>query len=260
MPELKGYVDPEFLRAAARLLQEAKQRSYDLMQIHPGHRALDVGCGPGTDTIILGQVVGSSGRVFGVDHDAAMVAEANRRARDSGVSAWVEHRQAEATALPWEVSEVDACRSERLFEHLLDPEAALAEMVRVTKPGGRVVVLDTDWGSFSTDTEETDIERRLARVLAERCLHNGYSGRQLYRLFKSRNLQGLNIEMIPTFLTSYAVARRMLTLDRGEKEGVVAGMVTEQEVERWQKSLERADAEGVFFCSVSMILVGGRKI
>jgi ubiquinone/menaquinone biosynthesis C-methylase UbiE len=260
MPEPKGYVDSDYLRAASRLLQGAKQRSYAFMQIHPGHKVLDVGCGPGTDTVVLGQMVGSSGRVFGVDHDAAMVSEANRCAKDSGVSAWVEHRQAEATALPWEANEFDACRSERLFEHLLDPEAALAEMVRVTKSGGRVVVLDTDWGSLSTDTEETDIERRLARVHAERRLDNGYSGRQLYRLFRRCNLADLRIEMIPTFVTSYALARQILTLDRTEKEAVAAGVVTEQEVERWHISLERADAEGVFFASVSLVLVGGCKI
>ena len=132
------------------------------MQLRPGQKVLDVGCGPGTDTVALGQIVGSSGTVSGLDHDAAMVAEADRRARDSGVSAWVKHRLGEASALPWEANEFDASRSERLLEHLLRPEDALVEMVRVTKPGGRVVVLDTDWGSLSTDAEEPDIERRLA--------------------------------------------------------------------------------------------------
>jgi ubiquinone/menaquinone biosynthesis C-methylase UbiE len=189
-----------------------------------------------------------------------MVADANRCAKDAGVSAWVEHRQAEATALPWEANEFDASRSERLFEHLLDPEAALAEMVRVTKPGGFVVVLDTDGGSLSIDTEETDIERRLVRVYAERCLYNAYSGRQLYRLFKRHILQDLSIEILPTFVTSYALARRLLVLDRPEGEAIAAGIVTEEEVERWQKSLERAEAQGAFFCSVNMVLVGGRKI
>ena len=229
------------------------------MQIQPGYKVLDVGCGPGTDTIALGQIVGSTGQASGVDYDAAMVAEANQRAENSGVSAWVKHQQADATALPWEANEFDACRSERLFEHLFNPEQALAEMGRVTKPGGWVVVLDTDWGSLSTDTEETDIERRLARVLAERCLHNGYSGRQLCRFFKRRNLEDITSEMFPTFVTSYALARQIATLDKIEKEAVAAGIITEQELERWHISLERADTEGVFFGGVSMVLVGGRK-
>ena len=259
MSQPKGYVDSEYLQAAARLLHQAKQRSYVFMQIQSGYQVLDVGCGPGTDTIALGQIVGSTGQVSGVDYDAAMVAEANQRAENSGVSAWVKHQQADATALPWEANEFDACRSERLFQHLFNPEQALAEMARVTKPGGWVVVLDTDWGSLSTDTEETDIERRLARVLAERCLHNGYSGRQLCRFFKRRNLEDITIEMFPTFVTSYALARQMATLDKIEKEALAAGIITEQELERWHISLERADTEGVFFGGVSMVLVGGRK-
>lgn len=115
MSQPKGYVDSEYLQAAARLLHPAKERSYVLMQMQPGHKVLDVGCGPGTDTITLGQIVGSTGRVWGVDYDAAMVAEADRRAENAGVSAWVKHRQADASALPWEANEFDACRSERLF-------------------------------------------------------------------------------------------------------------------------------------------------
>jgi ubiquinone/menaquinone biosynthesis C-methylase UbiE len=259
MSQPKGYVDSGYLQAAARLLLPAKQRSYAFMQIRPGYKVLDVGCGPGTDTVALGQIVGSTGRVWGVDTDAAMVAEADQRAENLGVSAWVKHQQADAAALPWEANEFDACRSERLFQHLASPEQALAEMARVTKPGGWVVVLDTDWGTLSTDTEETDIERRLARVCVERCLQNGYSGRQLYRLFRRRNLEDITIEMIPAIVTSYALARLIAILDRVEKEALAAGILTEQELERWHSSLECADREGFFFNSCSMVLFGGRK-
>ncbi len=260
MQEPKGYVDPEYLQAAARLLAPAKQRSYVSMYVQPANRVLDVGCGPGTDTVTLAQIVGPGGRVSGLDHDAAMVAQADRRAQDLGVSPWVEHLVGEASALPWEANEFDASRSERLFEHLPRAETALSEMVRVTKPGGRVVVLDTDWGSLSTDAEETDIERRLARVHAERCLHNGYSGRQLYRMFKRRGLQEITIEVIPTFVTSHPLARQIFKLDWSEREALAAGIVSQQELDRWRISLERADAGGMFFCSVSLMMVSGRKI
>jgi ubiquinone/menaquinone biosynthesis C-methylase UbiE len=259
MSQPKGYVDSEYLQAAARLLHPAKERSYVCMQMQPGHKVLDVGCGAGMDTVALGQVVGSTGHVWGVDTDAAMVAEANQRADNSGVSAWVKHQQADATALPWEANEFDACRSERLFQHLASPEQALAEMARVTKPGGWVVVLDTDWGTLSTDTEEPNIERRLTRVCVDRCLQNGYSGRQLYRLFRRRNLKDITIEMIPAIVTSYALARLIAIFDRVEKEALAAGILAEQELERWHSSLERADREGLFFNSCSMVLAGGRK-
>ena len=96
-------------------------------------------------------------------------------------------------SLPFETDYFDSCRSERLFQHLSNPAQALSEMTRVTKSGGWVVVLDTDWGSLSTDSDETDIERRQARFLAESSLHNGYSGRKLYRLFKQQNLVDISL-------------------------------------------------------------------
>ena len=54
------------------------------MHLQPGHAVLDVGCGPGTDTIVLAGLVGPTGRVVGVDSDAAMIAGADRRAGQAG--------------------------------------------------------------------------------------------------------------------------------------------------------------------------------
>jgi ubiquinone/menaquinone biosynthesis C-methylase UbiE len=255
----KGYVDSNYLQAAAKLLQQTKQRSYTYMQIQSGHKVLDVGCGSGTDTIPLAHLVGSTGYVAGVDYDDAMVSEANRHAKEARVSAWVTHKRADATSLPFASGEFDSSRSERLFQHLLNPEKALSEMVRVTKLGGWVVVLDTDWGTLSTDTSEIDIERRIVRVHTERCLHNGYSGRRLYRLFKRETLVDISIEMFPTFVTNYALGRQMLRLDETEQEALAADIITSDELQRWRDSLECAEAEGVFFGTVSMVLVAGRK-
>ncbi len=72
------------------------------MHIQPGHAVLDVGCGPGTDTIVLAGLVGPTGRVVGVDSDATMIAEADRRAEQAGCSAWCRHQQGGAMALPLE--------------------------------------------------------------------------------------------------------------------------------------------------------------
>ena len=99
----------------------------------------------------------------------------------------------------------------------------------------------------------------MARVKAERCLNNGYSGRQLYRLFKRQDLQDIAVEMVPAFITKYAMARQIAALDQTEKKALAAGIVTEQELERWHISLERADAKDVFFGRASLVLVGGRK-
>ncbi|MFN8487407.1 MAG: methyltransferase domain-containing protein [Caldilineaceae bacterium] len=255
----KGYVDPSYLQATAQLMKALKQRTYTQMHVQPGQKVLDVGCGAGMDTLALAQVVGPGGHVVGVDYDQGMVDEANRRGAQVSGGARLEHRQADATALPFASGEFDACRSERLFQHLPNPALAIAEMSRVTKSGGWIVVLDTDWGTLSIDTPEVDIERRLVRFQAERLVHNGYAGRQLYRLFKQQQLAEITVEMHPGFSTSYAFGRQYVSLDAAEKNALAAGVITADELARWHAALEQAEAANAFFSSVSMMLVAGRK-
>ncbi len=259
MSQPKGYVDPEYLRVIGNQLNHIKQRSYALMQIQPGHKVLDLGCGPGTDTIPLAPLVGVNGQVIGADYDEAMIAEAEQRAEQAGVNTWVRHKRVDAMSLPFETDYFDSCRSERLFQHLPNPAQALSEMTRVTKSGGWVVVLDTDWGSLSTDSDETDIERRLARFLAESFLHNGYSGRKLYRLFKQQNLADISFEVFPVATPNYALARQGTQAERIEQEALKAGVITSEELHRWQTGLEQADSEGIYFSSVNVMLFAGRK-
>jgi hypothetical protein len=146
-----------------------------------------------------------------------------------------------------------------LLLHLLQPEQALAEMVRVTKAGGWVVVLETDLGTASIDASEVDIERRLIRCLAEQQLNNGYAGRQLYRLFKRQHLLDIPVELFPQYLTAYPLARQIFLLDQVEPVALATGLITQDELHRWQTSLEQADRDGLFFASFSMVLVAGRK-
>jgi ubiquinone/menaquinone biosynthesis C-methylase UbiE len=259
MSQPKGYVDPEYLNIVGNQLNHIKQRSYALMRIQSGHKLLDLGCGPGTDTIPLAPLVGVNGQVIGADYDEAMIAEAEQRAEQVGVKAWVRHKCVDAMALPFETDYFDSCRSERLFQHLLNPAQALSEMARVTKPGGWVVVADSDWGSLSTDSDESDIERRLARFLAESFLHNGYSGRKLYRLFKQQNLADISFEVFPVATPNYALARQGTQAERIEQAALKAGAITSEELLRWQTGLEQADSEGTYFCSVNVMLFAGRK-
>jgi demethylmenaquinone methyltransferase/2-methoxy-6-polyprenyl-1,4-benzoquinol methylase len=64
------------------------------LQIKTGDKVLDVGCGPYIDTIPLAQFVGSIGELHGMDFDKTMVAEAEQRAEQAGLRAWVKHKQA----------------------------------------------------------------------------------------------------------------------------------------------------------------------
>lgn len=259
MTTTKGYVDADYLGAAARLAMPAKRLSWERLEVGPGDVVLDVGCGPGTDTIPLAEIVAPGGRVVGVDHDAEMVARAQRRAEEAGLGGSLEHRRADAYALPFEDASFDAVRSERLLQHLEAPERALAEMVRVAKPGGRVVVLDTDWGSRSVDAGDVDAERRLARVLADDLLVNGYSGRRLPGMARRAGLVELRVEPVPLVVTDYGLWRALSRMEAAEAELVRSGALSEAEVRRLDDDLRARDAEGAFFSLTCLVMVSGRK-
>jgi hypothetical protein len=112
---------------------------------------------------------------------------------------------------------------------------------------------------LSIDTDECEIERRLARMHADRLLHNGYAGRQLYRLFRQGELIDIVIELFPMFTTDYPLARLLGRFDDVERQALAAGIITPDELRRWHAALHHADATGTFFASLSMIMAAGRK-
>ena len=255
----RGYVDPKYLQELAHILRHDKQRTYELMNVQPGHHVLDLGCGAGTDTIALAHLVGPKGRVAGVDYDPNMIVEADRAAVIAGVAERINHHHADGSVVPFPDNSFDACRSERVFQHLEDPLVTLAEMIRVTKRGGRIVVLDTDWGSSSTDTTETELERQWVMYSAAQFYRNGFSGRTLYRLFRQQSLTDITVELRPIFITNYALARFAALWDDREQMAVATGTFTRDEMNRLQRSFERAAANDTFFTSIMLILVAGRK-
>lgn len=259
MTDAKGYVDANFLAAAAKLIRPVKTRSYELMQLQAGQRVLDVGCGPGTDTIPLAEHVGAMGHIVGIDHDADMIAKAEQQAREAGVRAWVTHHRAAATSLPFADRFFDACRSERLFQHLREPDRAFVEMRRVTKPDGWVVVIDTDTATVSIDSDEIDLERRLCRFYSDHRVWNGYAGRQLYRRFKQHDMRDIYIEIMPVTITDYGLWRYIDLSDTTEREAVAAGVLTQEELQRYRENLEQVAAADSFFAQFNLVMVAGRR-
>src|SRR4051812_4795013 len=124
----------------------------------PGDEELDAGCGPGFYVVDTLDIVGANGSVTGVDASAAMLAIAGRKAGDRPN---VRLLEAEATNLPVGDASVDRAISVQVFEYLSDVDAALAELMRVVRPGGRVVIWDVDWSTLSWHSSDPERMRRV---------------------------------------------------------------------------------------------------
>jgi ubiquinone/menaquinone biosynthesis C-methylase UbiE len=133
--------------------------AYLIPSLRPGLDLLDVGCGPGTLTVDLARLV-APGRVVGVDRAAGILSQAKAHAEAEGVS--VEFREADAYALPFADGAFDVVHAHQVLQHLADPARALAEMRRVTRPGGVVAARDSDYGAFTWTPRVAMLDRWLA--------------------------------------------------------------------------------------------------
>lgn len=133
-----------------------KDRALELLGLGPGSAALDVACGLGDD---VARLKGRCGRAVGVDRSTALIDEARARHEGSGC----EFRVAEGDALPFDDATFDAVRIDRALQHIADPGAVVREMARVAKPGGVVLAVEPDWGTFLLGGPYSPLLARLER-------------------------------------------------------------------------------------------------
>ncbi len=248
----------DYLDTATALgfFQAYKRESYGWLEAREGHHLLDVGCGTGDDVLALAQVVGDSGRVVGIDNSDTLISEAKKRAE--GLNLPVEFQVGDAHHLDFADNAFDGCRADRVFQHLPDREQALTEMIRVARPGARIVVSDPDWETLVIDAPDRDLTRK---ILNHGCdsVQNGWCGRQLPALFKGAGMLEVVVYVRTLLLTDFAMANQVYSLQATAEGLQEAGGITALEVSEWLAHLKEASQAGRFFSGVTGFAVCGRK-
>jgi ubiquinone/menaquinone biosynthesis C-methylase UbiE len=131
--------------------------------LRDGEDVIDIGSGPGLLACDMAAVVGARGSVVGIEPSESMRGLAARREPDDG-SAPISYRDGEAGALPAADESFDAAVSTQVYEYVEDVAGALAEVHRVLRPGGRLLVLDTDWDSVVWHSSDRERMRRVLEV------------------------------------------------------------------------------------------------
>ena len=248
-----GLLDAIGAMAAVRAY---KRRSYELLEPRPGSQLLDLGCGTGDDARALAALVAPGGRVVGVDLSATAIAEA--RARTAGTELSVAFAVGDACRLAFPDAVFDGCQAERLLHHLAEPAAAMAELVRVARPGARVVIFEPDFGTALVDHPDRALTRRLLDCYCD-SYAQGWMGRRLPGLFRQVGLADVAVEPVPVLLTDFAQGNLILALEGTVARARDEGLVAAEEGEAWLAELRAADAAGRFFGCVTGFLVSGRK-
>ena len=242
-------------QASIPAIQRLRASAFELLDARLGRRILDAGCGTGDVTRALAGIVGSTGSVVGVEASDVMLNEARRRA---GVAlSSVEFHSGDIHRLDFDDDSFDAAFSERVFQHLESPAVAMAELARVTRPGGRLVVIDTDWGMHaiygadpSLTTAITDAWRRNAA--------NGWSGRQVPALFADAGVR--HVSVLAETMTSTDAARATVApfttmATNAERSGAIGS----GDGDNWLSQLTEAGQRGQFFWALTMFAVAGTR-
>jgi SAM-dependent methyltransferase len=249
-----GYLD----RLAAERLA-GRERSYDLLGVRAGDRVLDAGCGTGEAARELAALVGSGGRVVGVDRSETMIREARRRVRGLGLP--IAFRLGDVRRLRFADDSFDGCRAERVLIHLNDPGRVLAELRRVTRPGGRVVIAEPDVESRIVDAPDRALTRRILNQYCD-SFRDGWMGRRLPRLFHEAGLEEVTVNPWTYIGSRFSLAEpdgASLALQRAAALAQAAGAATAAEVDGWLGQLAEAGRAGGFFTAITVFIVSGRK-
>ena len=236
-----------------------RDATVELLDPQPGERVLDIGSGPGFLAVGIASRLGESGAVSGIDLSEPMIAYASGLAAGPS-AAPMSFVLGDATALGFSDQSFDAVVSTQVYEYVPDIETAVAEVHRVLVPGGRVLILDTDWDSVVWHTSDRE---RHARVMSawEEHLADPWLPRTLTGRLASAGLtveqQSVLVLLNPAFdqrTFSAGVMQLIANFVPGRRG------VTDEEAAAWLADLQDLGARGEYFFSVNRYLFLARRI
>ena len=250
----------ERLERRARAADEiaARDAYLDLLDIAAGAHVLDVGCGSGAVTRDIAKRVGRHGLAVGLDPSPELLAVAHELAHAAGVGDRMEFREGDAHQLPFPDGSFDAVLCVTVLSHVPRGEAAIPELVRVLRPGGRLGVLDQDTDMTAFTHPDRALTRRIVAASSDAMAVDGWLVRQLPSLFQGAGLEDVRVRgffPLETELQSFYAN----LADRCAEVAVKTGAVTELEGRRWLDAFREQGARRPIVAGRLHIFVWGRR-
>ena len=234
--------------------QAYKAEMVQRLELRPGHRILDVGCGLGFDVDKLAEIVGVGGQVVGLDRSENLLSTATER--NGGKRSGARFVVGDAHLLEFDDESFDACRIDRTLQHLEDPHRALQEMYRVLRRGGRLVCAEPDWGTFTIASQDRPTVRRLVETWGDQFRH-GWIGRELFGLVHPLRLADVTLSGHLLVAEGFSVADAVFDISRTVE--LLSKAENTLRYRDWLAALRHADANCPVLATVTLFLISGKR-
>jgi arsenite methyltransferase len=231
-----------------------RRKTLRTLALQTGERVLDIGAGPGLLVAEMAEAVGPSGRVTGLEISDSMLALGRRRCADPAIRDRVAFVKADAVALPFPEGIFDVAVSTQVYEYVADLKAAFAELRRVLRPGGRALVIDTDWDSIVWSATDQERMQRLLTAWTKR-FADPHLPRTLTRQLQDAGLRVRHRDVLVLFNPEYdpntfSVANGEIMADFA----VAQHAMTQDEAQSWIQDLQWLGREGRYLFSLNRYL------
>jgi ubiquinone/menaquinone biosynthesis C-methylase UbiE len=248
-------IDPERFEAYDQMFRWRSEMDPLLApaDLASGQTVLDYGCGPGWMAIELARRVGTDGHVYAVDVNDAFLKRAQEHAAEAGVRERMSFHRLTDDRIPVRDADLDRVISKNVFEYVGDLHATLLEIRRALRSGGRLHVIDSDWGMLAVEPLG---EQSIAELLAAASLayKTPLIGRKLYGAMRTAGFRDVQVQILasadtrghfaPIVFNMASYARASGQMDPGKIDRLL---------EKFKASIER----GTYLLALPQFLVTG---
>lgn len=220
------------------------------LALQPGERVVDIGCGPGFLSAAMAEAVGHAGRVRGIDISADLIA----RARARNDRPWLSYDTGDATAMEEPDAAFDVAVAVQVAEYLDDVDAFAAELFRVLRPGGRALVVATDWDALVWHADDVARMDRVLDAFHPHCADSRLP-RTLPARLRAAGLQAGPAAGFPIVNTALEEGAYSTLLIPIIADYITArGSLPAAELSAWTDDLAALDREGRYFFLTTRVI------
>ncbi|WP_295800707.1 methyltransferase domain-containing protein [Mucilaginibacter sp.] len=245
------HYDINYLQNSRRLLLNLKEHSYTFFEKINSGTIIDLGCGAGNDVIELAKITGKDVKVIGIDHDPVMLKQAKEQSKEVSN---VDFILSEAYPLPFEDETISGIRTERVIQHLNNPEQVISEISRILKKDCPLVIIETDWSSLSFYTEFVEAQKKVNAYYTDVKINNGFAAAKLVSYLQQNNFRNIKFEIHPFITDSLKTANELFRIEQMINEAAEKSYIAEQEGRAFYGALQKADDGNYFACAINLVV------